>query len=495
MNLNLRFFTFLESIFLVGWKRLRQVRLPRFLHFLRARQDDGLCKRKTGFEIYSEMASIHGFHIFVGAKTWQRILWWCVICLAVLMSVIVITMLLMINQDRPTTRFIESMMIPTSEMPFPAITICNMNRISRKSLLKKARELNVTEKTLREINGFSVGNITNLNWTQLFEELAPKICSQIVNCKWEGDAKICHNLLHSVWTQEQRICCSFSKQSQLYTSHYGSAKGLSLLLDPQTEDYGNVNFASSGFEILVHESQAVVSDATQRFYVPSGSEAHLMIKVFGTHSGSQLRSLPLDKRRCYLKDERQLFHFDVYRQINCLAECRSERLYGICGCLPSHLPRQSDWPVCQVDQFKCLQLHATDLAGEIIDKESGSYLCNCLPPCDFYRYVIQSDVRRMYNYSETGSNSSQKVLVHAYFDSPIAEQIRLDVSENWLQFIGNIGGITGLFMGCSFVSVFELIFFTCVRPTCNWLTRQQIRYRLQLARRTKTQVGPLVQPN
>lgn len=49
--------------------------------------------------------------------------------------------------------------------------------------------------------------------------------------------------------------------------------------------------------------------------------------------------------------------------------------------------------------------------------------------------------------------------------------------------VGTFGGITGLHMGYSFVSGFEMIFFVFVRPACNWLTKKQIRYRIRRRQR------------
>jgi len=124
----------LKRLRLIKWyvrlsKRFKELPLPRCLAFLRARNDDGLCKRKTGFEIYCEMASIHGFHIFVGAKTWQRILWWLLICTAVLLSLIIVIMSQSMSKKMPTIRFMDTMMKPAAEVPFPAVTICGLSSI------------------------------------------------------------------------------------------------------------------------------------------------------------------------------------------------------------------------------------------------------------------------------------------------------------------------------------------------------------------------------
>lgn len=149
----LKILRWLRTIRLNVSNKLDDVPLPRFLSFLRARNDDGLCKPKTGFEIYCEMSSIHSFNQFVGAKTWQRVLWWLFICLAVFLAGLVLIMSYSKTADTPTVRFIESMMRPSSvrQVPFPAITICSLNRASQRSILSKAKEWQVTEQVLQQL--------------------------------------------------------------------------------------------------------------------------------------------------------------------------------------------------------------------------------------------------------------------------------------------------------------------------------------------------------
>lgn len=89
---------------------------------------------------------------------------------------------------------------------------------------------------------------------------------------------------------------------------------------------------------------------------------------------------------------------------------------------------------------------------------------------------MHKDTYRFFLYSR-GINVTQPILLRVFFGELHAERLRLDVYENWLSFIGTFGGITGLYMGYSLLSGFELIFLVFVRPACNWLTKKQIKYR------------------
>ncbi|SPP85659.1 blast:Pickpocket protein 11 [Drosophila guanche] len=450
-------------------QRFQQLPLPSFLGFLRARKDDGLCKRKTGFEIYCEMASIHGFHVFVGAETWQRIFWWLLICTAVILSNVI---LLTAPKKGPTIHYIDSMMKPSSEIPFPAVTMCSLNAVSKEKLQKRAKELQVSEETLRN-GALEELSQTNLTWLRLLEDLAPPICEQIQSCKWENRLESCLGDLKPLWTFDNRLCCSFNHQQLRYTSQLG----VRIVLDPRKDDYAAWRIASHGFEVLIHESRTVTDAATMRILIPSGSDTHLMVRPFSTRFTSNLAALSIEQRRCFLPDERRMWFYSTYSLANCLSECRSRKILRSCGCVPPHDPGESHWPICDFKQVPCVRAY-DDISEEITSVESD---CNCLPPCKFHRYEFESDVSPI-----QGPNSSNEVRLQVYYDLAISEELLLGVYETWLAFIGTFGGVNGLFMGCSFVSVFELIFFTCVRPTCNWLTRQQILWR---RRRKQAKVG------
>ncbi|KAH8263085.1 hypothetical protein KR044_004242, partial [Drosophila immigrans] len=480
-------------------KKLEQVPLPRFLNFLRERNDDGLCKPKTGFEIYCEMSSIHGFHLFVGAKTWQRVLWWIFICVAVLLSLLVLIMSYGMSADTPTIRYIESMMHPSTEhpIPFPAVTICDLNRISKKRLLNKALEWHAASESLLKLPWLTNHNLSpvteselntlsllNSTWSQLLEQLSPQLCeSQLMGCMWRGKSQRCNDLFTTTWSHSEGRCCSLREQPKCSLASCQLAKGLTVRLATRLQDYGSSLAATSGFQLFVHETGTTVGATTQRIFLPRATESHLMLRPYATHATAYVGNLPIEQRRCYLPNEREMFHFSNYSQDNCVAECRSARIHQNCGCVHPHMPSRWHWTQCRVKQLNCMREQGEDLLWD----ELQSY-CNCLPPCQFYRYDVLSDVANLAaNQTMTNNfNAADELVVHIYFDSLSAEQLRLDVYENWLTFIGKyrtFGGITGLFMGCSFVSVFELVFFVCVRPTCNWLLRQRVRYRLRRRRR------------
>lgn len=345
-------------------KSLRQLPLPSFLSFLRARHDDGLCKSKTGFEIYCEMSSIHGFHVFVGACTWQRVLWWLIICTAVLLSLLVLIMSYTLSAETPTVRYIESMLQPMSEQSrnFPALSICSMNRISKSQL--KAKEWSLPPQVLPWLTKHNWNPnpndrtllSDNISWSQLLESLAPRICeSQVLACLWQGLPHSCDQLFTTSWSYSEGRCCTFN-ETPIHTAG-NPAKGLTLRLSSQLEDYASSRHSAAGFQLLLHEVHSGIHAATERVLLPRATEAHIMLKSFSTHATPYVGGLEPAKRNCYLNQERQLFYYPIYSQANCVAECESEQMLETCGCAHPHMPRRSQWPLCQLEQLKCLREH------------------------------------------------------------------------------------------------------------------------------------------
>lgn len=371
----LKIVRWLRTIRLKVCNKLDEVPLPRFLSFLRARNDDdGLCKPKTGFEIYCEMSSIHGFHQFVGAKTWQRVLWWIFICLAVFLADLVLIMSYSRTADTPTVRLIESMMKPSPErpLPFPAITICSLNRASQRKILTKSKEWHVTEQVIQQLpwltsrrlgpvnqTGLAHLSLVNSTWAELLEELSPKLCEeQLISCKWLGRTQSCQKLFLTTWSYTEGRCCSFKIQAMCSITSCNSAKGLSLRLATNQQDYGSATSSIAGFQLLIHDSHSEISFATQRVVLPTATESHLLVKPFATYASAYLANLEVKKRRCYLPEEPKLFYFSHYTQQNCMAECYSGIIYQICGCVHPHMTKGINWPICNIENFQCLQEQA-----------------------------------------------------------------------------------------------------------------------------------------
>ena len=62
----------------------------------------------------------------------------------------------------------------------------------------------------------------------------------------------------------------------------------------------------------------------------------------------------------------------------------------------------------------------------------------------------------MYDYSRKNI-----ALVNLFIREPFAKEILTSVKTTRLAFVSDLGGLLGLFMGFSFVSIFEILFHAC----------------------------------
>jgi len=53
--------------------------------------------------------------------------------------------------------------------------------------------------------------------------------------------------------------------------------------------------------------------------------------------------------------------------------------------------------------------------------------------------------------------------LHVFFNDLVSTYYRRDIYQNWLGILATFGGILGLFLGFSFVTGFELIYFFTIR--------------------------------
>ncbi|CAH1118446.1 unnamed protein product, partial [Phaedon cochleariae] len=103
-----------------------------------------------------------------------------------------------------------------SSIPFPAVTICNMNQVKKTEALKIKADGNPMElKLLNDLcNGNEVDTLsTPYNWTTLRNFLirVGTSCTDMMKvCEWSSDPKDCDELFNNDLTDEG-LCCSFNR--------------------------------------------------------------------------------------------------------------------------------------------------------------------------------------------------------------------------------------------------------------------------------------------
>ncbi|XP_058117490.1 pickpocket protein 28-like [Anopheles ziemanni] len=337
-------------------------------------------------------------------------------------------------------------------------------------------------------------------------------------CKWRNEGGLCTNYFTETITEEG-ICFTFNAQSsqemlredQLHNDYEyitenktsplwslengyseksdmdtyplrvlgdGARAGLFVLLNLFKFDRELIcRGPVQGFKILLHSSSEYPQVSRQYYRVPLHQEVIISVKPQMITTSEGLREYTPERRQCFFNEERHLRYFKVYTQQNCELECLSNYTLQKCGCAKFSMPRDDNTKVCGASQIQCYNEAEDDMLLEdvkyLVDKSFDFRAkCNCLPACTSVQYDAEISQAAL----------DWKSLIEAYGDSldedEGAEFSRLSIYFKEAQFItskrselygltdflANCGGLLGLFMGVSLLSLAEMFYFCTIRP-------------------------------
>lgn len=177
------------------------------------------------------------------------------------------------------------------------------------------------------------------------------------------------------------------------------------------------------------------------------------------------------RRNCYFSDEGSLKYFMKYSLESCLHECRSEMALKTCGCIPISNIRKSlnhSWnnkkvksaggsndSICDHEDMDCVKKSWRDNSTDF------EKFCGCLPECNKIEYNFEViEERRTSSYHQYFfTNLSASI----YFKDDEFTAYRRVESYGAVRLLSNIGGLLGLFLGISLLSVVEVVYFIALR--------------------------------
>lgn len=222
-----------------------------------------------------------------------------------------------------------------------------------------------------------------------------------------------------------------------------------------------------------------------------------MLFPFGTFLGIFLSFEPLS-RQCYFNYERRLKYFKVYTQQNCELECITNFTLQTCGCVKFSMPREEGTEICGASQIECYNEAEDELLSHevkyTVDKRYDFRAkCDCLPACVSVQYdaeisqadfnwkdlfhAYKSPLEEFPGWVFGGNLDVDEYVLKEFFNSRVqlarltiyfkeAQFITSKRSELYgvTDFLANCGGLLGLFMGVSLLSLAEIVYFCSIRP-------------------------------
>ncbi|XP_063706214.1 pickpocket protein 11-like [Culicoides brevitarsis] len=387
---------------------------------------------------YCEITALHGYNHLVRKDfaLWEKIMWVIMCIIAMIVALVLLYLSLYWNSATPTTTVIESTHFATWNIPFPAVTICSVNKITLSALQQKEAEillpggieLEDLQHMLRVLllNDYKAENIetlgmlnyilksNNMTAYQMMWDLTAPCRRMIQKCMWKGVQIRCDAIFQRVMTMNNIGCCSFNFFGLKETNYQAKAAnqvteprrvsacgfqtGLSVILNPLIDTYAAAAISTYGFRVLTHEAYSLADNNAETKVVQAGLEAYISVMPESTYSTPEVKEKDLEVRNCFREGEVKLETMTKYTYVNCLAECRQQIVYRTCGCLPFSYPNNGSIPYCAVNQMNCIKdiSHIYSVAEPEtnftlpgIRQTTNKKACGCMPECDFYNYLTE----------------------------------------------------------------------------------------------------------
>ncbi|KAJ2943106.1 hypothetical protein O0L34_g18796 [Tuta absoluta] len=504
-----------------------------------------LSKRKNKMRVvkvliteYSSNSSIHGLK-YIGDRDRtiaEKVFWLSVfLCCTSFCGLMIWRVWWKWYESPLIVSFTESM-VPVTEIPFPAMTICpqtkslqrrfnfteHYHKLGARRLFNEssADDWTTEERNLYEDvsllcesyfpagdgRKFSSGSDILKN----LMKVSPNITDIFKPCAYRGRYNITCDTYFSPILTEEGICFTFNSVSandmfrienlhdeylhpehditsvskwtvdhgfekddtlNIYPRRGLGAESFSIIFHIDKEDLDYLCLGPlQGFKVILH-NPAEFPRASNQFIISQLRHiVRLAVVPRMTMSSDGIDMFDPFRRQCYFQNERYLRFFKVYTQSNCATECIANYTFKYCGCARFGLLYGPEMVVCNAGKVSCIQEAKEKMAIERLEgKLPSEDICECLPACNSLRYKVESyqSEQDWNHYFRTLKNQSDLTgKEHAYLevffkDAHFDRWRRLEL-YGWADILSDCGGLLGLFMGVSVLSLVEILYFlTC----------------------------------
>ncbi|EFN80350.1 Sodium channel protein Nach [Harpegnathos saltator] len=335
----------------------------------------------------------------------------------------------------------------------------------------------------------------------IMKTLSPQCSTMLLKCKLHGSIRNCSTLFAFRKTQDG-FCCIFNyareeddipviKDGSVPIEVYkiydlGIDRGLTVFIEPFLDDYFYPMLPIAGWKVIIfdpHDFPDVTSGGVKEILAIPRSETYIDIIASSFFSTRAIEGYPIKKRKCiFSKEIRTLYAGTSYTYSDCIVDCKIHDVQKICGCRPFFYPRRGkheySFRICNNMDLECLARYKSkwwsvypneDKQEEVetSKKEWGLHCHNCYPVCEDISYDALSSKSYMspgryqtdFLWNVTIENQA---LLHIYFSRYGSLRLRQDVVYYWYELMSDIGGICGVFIGFSLISVVEFLYFVAL---------------------------------
>ncbi|GFO07432.1 acid-sensing ion channel 3 [Plakobranchus ocellatus] len=453
-------------------------------------------KRRTAKDVIHEFThstSMHGVQHVMGHKSvWRRMVWSVLVIGFVAWAAHNVYQIVSDYNSHPVQTSLSSEY--HNKMNFPAVTVCNLNRIRR----SKAPQSMVT---FLQYHVMDDGDIATINdfiapYLRMFgkkrqQKMGHQMQDMLVKCKFGNEACSPENFTF-FYNLQHGNCYTFassqdSHRSEWVTIRAGPGNGLSMEFDAQLDEYLPFTTAS-GLKVLIHGNEEVPFPEDGGIMAGTGTTSSIAIRK------TLIKRLPSPYSDCIAKvdvknKEKNLFaEFGfAYSLKTCQKSCVQKKIYKSCQCCSISFPCNEDAlqrttetvaiegnpiPICNTTEIK------TFFCVRNIEKAFSDNKLDCIKNCplacekSIFSTTVSSAPWPTRDYRQTllrqhGLDQNVTQLLEAaersflkieiYYDTLILDKIVSQPAFTWNKLLSDIGGQLGLLLGFSILTAVEIL--------------------------------------
>ncbi|XP_041464799.1 amiloride-sensitive sodium channel subunit alpha-like isoform X1 [Lytechinus variegatus] len=469
----------------------------------KCKEDDNETITRAAHE-FGDETTLHGLrYLIVRGHLLFRLCWLAILILAFALLVIQAKIVYEDFQSSPYSTKMD--IVPEMTKTFPAVTVCNDNKIRRSRLYNTKYqglididdgEVSVNETgstTDRESDNVWASVTGDYDWQGFYSASMADDFSDFINVVSPSRAELSdygHTLEDFViqCTYNQRTCNLSTDFTVLQNRHYGNCftfnfgreenstlkmttktgalSGLHLSLMVEEDEYMGLLAPIRGAKIVIHAPHITPFPEDDGISLETGSAFSIGIRE------EVIQRLPkfsdcIDEDTDFINSSYSGF----YSVRCCFKACYQQSLFNECGCVDDIL---LDYRQCRVTS-KREMLCKSEVESRYINDELQ---CECPLPCKEknYRTSISSaswpskrfkphllskfhsnpKIRMILEEEEKARSNLIRVMI--YFETLNVERVEQVPRYTIPNILGNVGGLMGLFTGMSFISLFEVAF-------------------------------------
>ncbi|XP_046846681.1 acid-sensing ion channel 4-A-like [Xenia sp. Carnegie-2017] len=411
-------------------------------------------------------STLHGLHyIFEKRPGLQRFIW--LILQACMLSLLIwqTSTIALKYLEFDVTSSIE--LVTEEEVKFPAVTFCNFNKY-RKSFIKDTDFFKVIEKVYRfyenennSVDWTKYPKINDLNMTAFIYNVSHQMDyddktkkGMLYFCTWKKE--ICDKTYFKRTLTDMGLCHTFTpdKSNNSKVPAPGKRYGLYLRISVEQSEYIGFLELSAGLKIRIHDPDELPLVSGLGFAVMPGSHVYASI--------TRQRTISLKSPYKTMCEDKKLPGVKKYTIAACYEVCKQNYIAKSCKCQPYYM-RDIKYKSCNVKEYiNCV------FPLEEIHSISLDYKCECSESCDSMKYDPYLSYGSFPNFASAALYSTSEnttletfrrnlLAIDIFYEDLNYKVLRQDPAYTLQSLLGEIGGLMGLFLGASILTMMEFV--------------------------------------